>query len=1479
MSARLLSFVFFLIVLAPFRPARAADVLPQYESSTVDVDQANAATWRAVHFVHPFAAPPVVITGPVTMNDLAPVTVRVRNVTTTGFEYQMDEWDYLDGTHGKEKFSWLAVQTGLFQIGAVTWQVGRVGSATGVELPVSFASAFPKQPVLLAQVETTNNAQAVITRLNAVTATEFRLRIQAQSSDTATLSAESVGYVAATPGTAALDGAKFYVGRPAYGFAAPWRGIYHGGPCSNPNCFAQPQTSFNAAPVTLRQRLLNASYVQLSVQGEASAGLKPVYGEFVGYLSMAESQGEIRANLEFGSVTPSQPDRSAWYPVTFDQPYNDPIVVFGPLTENDPGPARVRVRNVSSTGFEFQVEEWTYEDGVHAAETVHYMVAEAGTYTIGGQLWAFNKVTGVSPTSRTTYLPATFPKVPVIFPQIVTTLDPSPVHVRMTAGTFWINLILEREKAIATRHGAETVHYLAITPSSGRMVTTGLLFDAAKPVAKLSETYGSTPFEGHTLANPFFFGETQSRLYAGPIDTRFRNLTAKAVDLRLEGEASKPPVVPHPPESYGFLTIAGVVDRDEDGMADDWELAHGLNPADPGDAALDPDGDGRSNLQEYLDGTDPQVNDNNGPLLTVSTTATDAYRKEGTAAKLRIDRPAGGGPLAVQFTMSGTAAPAEYRVTDAGGNTLVGSVSFAEGETTKEIDLVPIADGNNHYPESIALTLNAGGTYRLGSPATASANISDAAPTAANEQLFVAYLTRQGSANTYASGIGTLYLNGPKNSARVSLSFNGLTSAQVNAYIRYGIPGGVGTELRPTLGNGQVTNVVWSIVPAGIYSGQNIIDALFQKGGEYTYVNIGTGNYPVGEIAGTWTRQTGTTTFTPPADPPAIAPLTGGDLTRDVARFLTQATFGATQADIDALTTSVTTTWHGDRIAAFSAWIDQQLALPQTNQLDLVQAADNEEFAERGTDAINYTNGNEPRDNNRRRSWWTIAVKAPDELRQRYAFALSELLVISDKLAEVKSRHYGAAHYYDQLAAGTTGNYQTLLEDVSKSPMMGKYLSSLQNQKAVVDSQTGQILISPDENYAREIMQLFSIGLVFLHPDGSLQLAADGTPIQTYSNADITELARVFTGWSFGKRNGAKSDGYPVIDNTTFLQGNGPAYFQAEWTNPMKNFAAYHDTGAKTVVGQPIAGGLDGAADLSAAVKILFDHQNVGPFISRQLIQRLVTSNPSAGYVYRVGQKFENNGSGVRGDMKAVIKATLLDYEARTLDLLGNVGYGKQKEPIVRYLQLLRACKAKSNIQLSIYNSYGYPSAQYSHFPAGTTLFRYPSTDTPLGQSPLSAPTVFNWFLPDFNPGGAVGAAGLVAPELQLSTETGVVQAINYHYTLAQVDAGQNTQGLFKPANSTDDNIVVDRTAFEATYNSAIAAGQTVAQATATLLDAMDSLLTSGSLKAEYSGAAAPNPRSIILDSVSSLTGVTTTVRVKEMLYLVVTSPAYIHQK
>ena len=873
------------------------------------------------------------------------MTVRVRNVTVTGFEYRLQEWEYEDGMHVAETFSYLALEPGTFQIGSVTWNAVRLDGITASPQATPL-TGFATAPVVLAQIQTDANPQAVIARVSAVAATGFTLQLQEESANASPVTGESVGILAATTGTATLDGAAFHVGRTAgAGVASAWTALGFGASYLNPLLFAQTQTLNGVRPVTLRQQALTPSGVQIELQAELSNNPSTVHNnEQIGYLVLAEAEGELRAKLQFGSFQVPQPDRTTWHAVTFDRPYINPVVVFGPLAQGDADPGMVRVRNVTGAGFEFQLAEWDYQDGVHAADNVSYLVAEAGSYMISGVHWIFGRASGVTNTPAVHSFSLPFGATPVVLTQVVTTAGPAAVQPRVSAvTTTGFTLELDEEQAADGLHSGETVHYVAVKPGSARMVSSRYLFEAGVTPRTVTDAFAPLTFQ-RTLAKPFFLGQSQTRLGTSPIVTRYRNLSVKGVEVRVQEETSRDPNTTHPGEAIGYLTLSSVVDMDEDGMADDWELAHGLNPNDPADAALDPDGDGRSNLQEYEDGTDPHVADS-GPVVTVTTTASNAYKKEGTPAKFRIDRLTGGGLQTITYTMSGQAsAPgqtgAEYRLTDGTGNPLTGSITMAAGDTSAEIDVVPIADGSNRYPESVVVTLVPGPGYQIGAAPSASATLADAAPTPENDQLFVAFMTRQGSADTYASGVGTLYLNGPKNAARVSLSFSGLTSAQTNAYLRYGNPGGVGTELRPTLGTGQVSNIVWNIVPAGPYSGQSIIDALFQKGGQYTYVNLGTGNYPVGEIAGTWTRQTGSSTFTPPAAAPAIAPLAGSELLRDVARFLTQATFGPTQADIDSLSASVTGSYGGDRIAAFSAWIDQQLSLPQTNLLDLVQAAD-----------------------------------------------------------------------------------------------------------------------------------------------------------------------------------------------------------------------------------------------------------------------------------------------------------------------------------------------------------------------------------------------------------------------------------------------------------------------------------------------------------------------------------------------------------
>ncbi|WP_035614510.1 DUF1800 family protein [Haloferula sp. BvORR071] len=1143
----------------------SAVAAPKYESGSLILSQPNAGTWQEVTFTTAFPTAPVVVLGTPTNADAAGFAARVRNVTATGFEYQIDEWDYLDGVHGQETLNYLAIEAGTHTIDGKTWQAGRTSGVTRTTQTVTLGSGFSAAPVVLAQVESTANAKAVTSRVQAVTTSNFQLKAITQESDTAALSNESVGWIAIAASTGNLDGAVFQAAKTGANVTDAWKTITFGSTVRQPLIFAQSQTNNGVDPFTIRRRNLSGTGVDIFLQEEQSAGTETVHGngEDVGFLVLGETEGEVRAKLEIGKLVHDQATAATWHTVNFAVNYTNPVVIFGPSTQNDSEPVGIRVRNVTSTGFEWQFDEWDYQDGSHAQEQVHYLVGEEGSYIVGGLLWQLGRASAVNNTAAALTFPQAFTAAPVVLTQTATRNGASAVKSRISGvTTTGFSVRLEEEAGQDQTHVDETVHYLAVQPGNGRWVTPPFLsVNSVVTAADVTEFFKSQSFT-RKVADPFLFADVQTRNDTDPVTLRFRNLSANGADLRLQEESSLDVNLAHTAEKTGFLSIASVLDTDEDGLPDAWELANGLNPNNAADATLDPDGDGLNNLAEQTYGTNPNAANGAGSI-SVTTLTPDAFEKEGGRAAFLITRSGGVAPATVAFALGGTASASEYAVKDDRGATLSGSISFAAGETSRTVFIVPTLDAVEEYPESVSLTVSTGSGYSVGSPNVATVKIKDATDVPANEQLFVAYLTRQGTAQSYGSGVATLFLNGSKTAARVNLSFSGLTSNQVNAYLRYGVTSGVGPELRPTLPIGQVTNETWTINPVGALAGQDLIDGLLQSSGKWVYLNIGTGTYPGGEIAGTFTKQTGSSTFTAPPAPPTPAVLTGDALTRDVSRFLTQATFGATKAEIDALVSSIQTTYGGDRLAAYSAWIDTQLGYDQTKLLDYTEAADAHEWNLRGASPSNFTNNDEPAYHNRRRGWWLISTKARDQLRQRAAFALSELFVVSEDLALLRNKHYGLANYYDQLGSRVDGNFRTLLGDVSKSPVMGKYLSHLQNQKTVTDG-SGNVLISPDENYAREILQLFSIGLVELHPDGTLKLGSDGLPITTYDNDDITNLARVFTGWSFSKRNGAAGSGYPVQDNTSFFQGNGPAYYQASWTNPLKNFVAYHDTDAKT---------------------------------------------------------------------------------------------------------------------------------------------------------------------------------------------------------------------------------------------------------------------------------------------------------------------------
>ncbi len=376
-------------------------------------------------------------------------------------------------------------------------------------------------------------------------------------------------------------------------------------------------------------------------------------------------------------------------------------------------------------------------------------------------------------------------------------------------------------------------------------------------------------------------------------------------------------------------------------------------------------------------------------------------------------------------------------------------------------------------------------------------------------------------------------------------------------------------------------------------------------------------------------------------------------------------------------------------------------------------------------------------------SFWQKAVKGDDQLRQRVAFALSEIFVISFQNTTLANNPRGVAEYYDMLGAFAFGNFRDLLEQVTLHPMMGNYLSSLRNQKTV-----GARL--PDENYAREVMQLFTIGLRELNEDGT----ETNPPKATYTSDDIKGLAKVFTGWSW----------YGTDKTDTRFFGGTPDP-NRDW-RPMQNYPNFHETLPKTFLGVTIPANTSGEESLKIALDTLFNHPNVGPFIARRLIQRLVTSNPSPTYIGNVAKVFANNGQGVRGDMKAVIKAVLLDPEAMTFSTAPSAG--KLREPVVRLANWMRAFNPQSTLATG-------------QFPVG-------NLDDPLreiGQTPMSSPTVFNFFRPDYiPPNSSIAAANLVAPEMQITEETSVVGYLNYMHNA--IPRGIGTSNVIQPDYATE---------------------------------------------------------------------------------------------
>ena len=551
----------------------------------------------------------------------------------------------------------------------------------------------------------------------------------------------------------------------------------------------------------------------------------------------------------------------------------------------------------------------------------------------------------------------------------------------------------------------------------------------------------------------------------------------------------------------------------------------------------------------------------------------------------------------------------------------------------------------------------------------------------------------------------------------------------------------------------------------------------------------------------------------------------------ETGRFLSQATMGANEE-------LISTVMEMD----FGDWIDQQIAVTPSYHrpvLDEVWLECLDTIAVHGFVDPEEVFG--PAMTHFSYSWSHINMTANDLLRQKVAFALSQILVVSSN-SDLGGEAQGMAHFYDIFVENAFGNYKDILKEVTLHVAMGYYLSHLNNPKANPLEN-----VHPDENYAREIMQLFSIGLYELNSDGSHQLDAEGNSIPTYDNTDIKEMAKIFTGLGPGGIN----ENVTWTDEPYF----GLDIWGADFTVPLTMYEEWHETGQKVVLKNDIIpANQPGMDDIDDAINVLFNHHNVGPFIGLRLIQRLVKSNPTPAYIERVSSVFSDNGNGVRGDMTAVFKAILMDDEARDGSYMFESHASRLREPLMRHIGIARALELVPDRDGRYWLNYDYADE--------------------LKQQALNAPSVFNFYPPDHKPVGDISSQGYVSPEFKIHNTATAINYFNnaYRWTRSWGEIIGNSEGYWDPNYDNGpgenpgkwydygiDDIEID-----------IEAYRHLAAEPELLINALDKLLTHGQLSDELRGYLREN-----LPNIQWTGGDWEANRIRTAIYLIVTSPDF----
>lgn len=579
----------------------------------------------------------------------------------------------------------------------------------------------------------------------------------------------------------------------------------------------------------------------------------------------------------------------------------------------------------------------------------------------------------------------------------------------------------------------------------------------------------------------------------------------------------------------------------------------------------------------------------------------------------------------------------------------------------------------------------------------------------------------------------------------------------------------------------------------------------------------------------------------PPPPPPPPPGQVGGafETSQKTSRFLTQATFGPTPADVSFLTGTSASQWiltEFDKPPSLSAPLLDEFVTPEELPDDVIDVR-------RSTTTF---------------AFWRHSISGNDQLRQRMAYALSQILVVSNYGGVLFELPEGIAYHQDLLAQHAFGNYRDLLEAVTYEPAMGHYLTYMGNQKA--DPVTGRV---PDENYARELLQLFTVGLIELNPDGTPKLDPQGQPVELYTNNDITELAKVFTGLDL---EGLDRNVFPTIDEI-IDQGTG---LEENMLRPMAVVEQLHSPEAKQFLNCSIAAGTPAAASITQALDCIMAHPNVGPFIGRQLIQRFTTSNPSPAYVQRVAEAFDFGqyvlpdgtvvGDGRKGDLRATIAAILFDPDVRSESALTDSSFGKIREPVLRFTHWARAFDAPGQ-------NPEYVGLLYDTAPALV-----------LNQHPYRSRSVFNFYRPGYVPPGTdSGSAGMTVPELQIVNATSTTGYINFmtHWAFnAQAAEAENPDVVAELEAS---GITVDRNVMARAYVADYSDELMLAADAAQLVDHLNELLLFGTMSSETRGEIVAAVNLIALDDPNDTAGLQT--RVGHAVLLAMSSPDYLVQR